>query len=302
MKYKDWLIEWLKIKVKSTTKTRTYEKYHYQVNRYLLGSIGEMEISELNPFVLQEFVLSLKEKELSPNTISNIVSVVKNSLNYAVKFGVIQRHYCSLITLPKCEEKIITPFSKEEQKILEKYILDKQIYKYYGIIISLYSGLRIGELLALTWQDVDFERKMLIIKKTCHDSWENGHYVKLFEKPKTISSIRIIPLSDFLLGVLSDLYSVRTNEYVVIGHSEYGAEVRTYQAQFTRLLHRINLKHRGFHSLRHTFATRALECGMDIKTLSEILGHSNPSITLKRYAHSMLEHKFMMMNLLADSI
>ena len=73
MKYKDWLIEWLKIKVKSTTKTRTYEKYHYQVNRYLLGSIGEMEISEINPFVVQEFVLSLKEKELSPNTISNIV-------------------------------------------------------------------------------------------------------------------------------------------------------------------------------------------------------------------------------------
>lgn len=108
--------------------------------------------------------------------------------------------------------------------------------------------------------------------------------------------MRAIPIPNQLLIRLKEYKKSSSDDYVVIGKSVHGAQVRSYQKSFELLLKSLELPHKGFHSLRHTFATRALECGMDIKTLSEILGHKNPTITLKRYAHSMLEHKTEMMN------
>lgn len=296
MQYRDWLNEWLNIKVKPTTKNRTYVKYKHVVINYITKLIGEYELNELTPPILQKFAVCLVEKELSANTINNIISVVKNSLNYAEKFGLIEKNYCNIISTPKCNESSISSLSKEEQKKLETTILNSKKINHYGIIIALYTGLRIGELLALTWGDIDFEMKVIIVRKTCVDSWKNGHYVKLTEEPKTANSLRIIPIVEPLYELLKKMHETRKNEYVVSGRTNYGAEIRSYQSSFANLLKKANIPHYGFHSLRHTFATRALECGMDVKTLSEILGHSNPSITLKRYAHSFLDHKIMMMN------
>ena len=166
----------------------------------------------------------------------------------------------------------------------------------FGVVLCLYTGLRIGELLSLTWDDVGLQKGIITVSKSCHDSWENGKYVKVIDTPKTDFSERIIPLPKQLLLRLREYKKSSSGNYVICGERVYGAQVRSYQKSFELLLKRLKLPHKGFHSLRHTFATRALECGIDIKTLSEILGHKNPTITLKRYAHSMLEHKTEMMN------
>lgn len=157
--------------------------------------------------------------------------------------------------------------------------------------MCLYTGLRIGELLALTWNDIDFAKGTLSVNKSCHD----GKDGLIIDKPKTAQSIRIIPLPQQLLPKLKALKAINHSSFIV-ANAGTPVSVRSYQRSFELLLKKLNIPHKGFHSLRHTFATRALECGMDVKTLSEILGHKNPTVTLNRYVHSLMEHKQDMMN------
>ena len=165
-----------------------------------------------------------------------------------------------------------------------------------GILICLYTGLRIGELLALEWTDVDLVKGDLSVTKTCFDGKDkNGVFCRITNAPKTDTSVRVIPIPKQLMPILKNMKKIAKNQYV-ISDSEKTLAVRSYQRSFERLLKKLGIPHRGFHSLRHTFATRALEVGVDVKTLSEILGHKNANITLQRYAHSMLEHKRDMMN------
>ncbi len=295
MKYKNWLNEWLALYVKPTTKTRTYKKYQRQIELHILPALGEIELQDLTATVLQRFTVDLSEKGLSANTVNGIISVLKSSLRRAVLLGVTDKEFTMAIVRPKGREKQVDCFSKEEQRKIEQYIFEKKKNKLFGVVLCLYTGLRIGELLSLTWDDVDLQKGIITVSKSCHDGWENGEYVKVIDTPKTDSSERIIPIPKQLLIRLKEYKKLINNNYV-LGSGENGAQVRSYQKSFELLLKRLNLPHKGFHSLRHTFATRALECGMDIKTLSEILGHKNPTITLNRYAHSMLEHKTEMMN------
>lgn len=296
MKYNDWLKDWLSLYVKPTTKQRTYEKYKRQIEIHIAPYLGGFELSELTPLVLQRFIVDFGKNGLSFNTVSGIVSLLKASLKRAVQAGVTDKEFSSVVVRPKGKERQVECFSKEEQKKIERFISDKNNRKYFGIILTLYTGLRIGELLALTWKDVDLIKGVITVSKSCRDAWENGKYIKIIDTPKTENSVRVIPIPDRLLPHLKALKRTSESVYVVEGKGKCGAEVRSYQNTFGLLLKRLGISHKGFHSLRHTFATRALECGMDIKTLSEILGHKNPSITLKRYAHSLLEHKTEMMN------
>lgn len=168
--------------------------------------------------------------------------------------------------------------------------------KNFGFLLCLYTGLRIGELLALEWSDIDFTKNELSVSKTCYDGKdENGRFCRITDKPKTVNSIRIVPIPKQLIPLLREQKKKATNEFVVSNGVKV-ISVRSYQKTFAILLKNLNILHRGFHCLRHTFATRALECGMDVKTLSEILGHKNPTITLNRYVHSLMEHKKDMMN------
>lgn len=295
MKYKTWLNEWLKLYVKPTTKIRTYKKYQRQIELHILPALGEFELQDLTATVLQHFTVSLSEKGLSANTINGIISVLKSSLKRAVLLGITDKEFTNSIVRPKQREKQVDCFSKEEQRKIEEYIFEKKKNKLFGVILCLYTGLRIGELLSLTWEDINLQKGLLYITKSCHDSWFSGEYVKVIDTPKTDSSKRIIPIPKQLLIRVKE-YKKQTIGPFIVGNNVQGAQIRSYQKSFELLLKRLNIKHKGFHSLRHTFATRALECGMDIKTLSEILGHKNPMITLNRYAHSMLEHKTEMMN------
>ncbi len=300
MKYKDWLNEWLEYYVKPTTKSRTYMKYLRQIKNHIVPELGDFKLENLSARILQRFTVKLSEKGLAANTVNGIVSVLKSSLKRAVMLGVVHVQYSDTIVRPKAREKQIECFSKDEQRKIEKFVAESKKSKLFGIVLCLYTGLRIGELLALKWSDLNFPKGILSITKSCRDEWDNGRYVKITETPKTEHSYRLVPIPKQLMPRLKELKNQSGGEYIIGSRSVHGVEVRSYQRTFETVLQKLNLPHRGFHALRHTFATRALEVGMDVKTLSEVLGHSDPTVTLKRYAHSMIEHKMEMMNKLGQ--
>ena len=298
MKYIDWLNIWLNNYIKPSAKERTYIRYEQLIRTHIAQKIGEKDVNDLTPIVLQSFVTELLSsgndktgKGLSANTVNAIISVLKNSLRTAHLLGVAKDYTANMIKRPKLKERKIECFTLAEQKKIESAVFDSKKIKMFGIVLCLYTGLRIGELIALQWKDIDLQKGLLTVSRSCHDT--SGGIV--FDEPKTAASRRVIPLPKQLLPKLKSIKKSGNSDFVVsVGGN--AVSVRSYQRSFELLLKKLNIVHRGFHSLRHTFATRALECGMDVKTLSEILGHKNPTVTLNRYAHSLLEHKAAMMN------
>lgn len=301
MQYKQWLNEWLSTTVKPLKKLRTYQRYSDIATRLLIPNLGECEMELLTSSVLQNFTAHISEK-YAANTVNGIITVLKNSLQRAETTGLIRRQYATCIQYPKYEEKKVECFSAIEQKQIEQFIIGKNKTKLYGIIICLYTGLRIGELLALEWSDIDLTKGLITISKTCHDSWNEGKYKKILDTPKTRSSCRFIPIPKTMIPYLKELKKQSKSEFVISGIDGREISIRSYQRTFELLLNNLKIPHKGFHSLRHTFATRAIECGVDVKTLSEILGHNNPAITLKRYVHSLMEHKQAMMNKIGKNL
>lgn len=298
MKYIDWLIQWLENYIHPSVKVRTYERYRLIVEQHIKDKTGSIELNDLSPLVLQSFITEFLQsgnrktgKGLSANSVNAIISVIQSSLKTAHLLGLTREYTADKLKRPKLKEKPVECFTLAEQKQIEQAILNGKKDKLYGIILCLYSGLRIGELIALQWNDIDLTKGILTISKSCHD----GKDGLIIDEPKTATSRRIIPLPKQLLPILRSVKK-RSDSPSVVSANGSTVSVRSYQRSFELLLKKLKIPHKGFHSLRHTFATRALECGMDVKTLSEILGHKNPTVTLNRYAHSLMEHKTDMMN------
>lgn len=294
MQYQIWLEDWLSSCIKPFMKDRTIVKYVGNVHSKLIPKLGEYEMEDLTAPILQKFVAELTEK-YSASTVEGVITVLRGSLQSAVKMGVLDRQYTDCIEGPEIEEKPVECFNRIEQKKIENFVLESKKTKLIGILITLYTGIRIGELFALTWNDLDLKKETMIINKSCHDGWGGNGYHKIIERPKTKASKRTIPLPKQIIPHIRRLRKESMGEYVIYGNGK-DISVRSYQRTFELLLIKLEIEHKGFHALRHTFATRAIECGMDVKSLSEILGHKNPMITLIRYAHSLLEHKSAMMN------
>lgn len=296
MVYKQWCSEWLNCYVKPQVKERTYAKYCQLAKKHILPEIGEYRLCELSTAVLQQFVNNMQEKGYASTTIHGLISLLKLSLVKAVELNLVDKEYSMYLSRPKTLTKRVECFSIYEQRKIENFIVFIDKPKYFGVLLSLYTGIRLGELLALEWNDLDMRKCIIKVSKSCHDSWGDHGYIKVIDTPKTHNSHRIIPMPKQLVPYLKIMRRNATSKYVIPGRTNYGSEIRTYQRFFEKMLSDLGVAHKGFHSLRHTFATRALECGMDVKTLSEILGHANPTITLNRYAHSMFDHKTSMMN------
>lgn len=275
-------------------------RYSIKLKTYLFYlQICEIYISKFNKEInsknLNEYILSIKEK-YSYSTTKVIKNLINRSLDFAVQNKIIEAD-CKITIKPKENRTQKTvAISKDEQNKLEYYILQNKRYYHYGIIIALFTGLRIGELLALKWTDIDFKNKLIYVNKTFETTSQNHRTITYEDLPKTNNSIRELPISNQLLSILKELKSISNCDYIVVSHKNTSIKIRAYQKSFENLLNKLKIKHYSFHSLRHTFATRLLENGVDVKTISELMGHSSPTITLNRYVHTNLENKRKAMN------
>lgn len=303
MKYSKWLNEWMNNYVHTTAKQKTVIKFTGLISNHICPKFGNEDIENLTTINLQKFITELLEngnirtgKGLSSNAVNSVITILHSSFSAAHDLGLISNNPTSKLKRPKSIEKKTECFSMREQKKIEKAVNESKHGYMLGVIICLYTGLRIGELLALEWEDIDLSNGILNVTKTCFDGKnKDGKFERIISYPKTESSHRAIPIPKQLISTLREFKKQCECQYVI---SKKGKPmfVRTYQRNFTALLKKLRIQNKCFHALRHTFATRAIECGIDIKTLSEILGHKNSTITLNRYTHSLMEHKKDAMN------
>lgn len=304
MQTKELLYEWLDSYEKDRVKPRTYSRYVGLITLHILPALGERDIGELGRREIQTFLTEKKRNggiknkggEMSASSINLLLTVLNLAFEYACDMELLAENPCARLKRPREAAKVVDSFTRDEQRRLEETIVKKKDPRLQGILLCLYTGLRIGELLALEWEDIDLTKGVIFVRKTIYrDRDENGAWHLFVDSPKTSSSIREIPLPRYLLPLLREQKHRAQSIYVIETKKGERMPIRSYQDMFERLTVRAGVRKLNFHALRHTFATRALESGMDIKTLSEILGHKNASITLNRYAHSMMETKVKMM-------
>lgn len=300
--YKELVDDWLKYK-KNYIKESTYATYLNIVYNHLIPDLGNINLKDITHNMLQDYILTkLKTGKvesndgLSEKTVKDIMMVLKGSLKYAMNEGVM-----SLINLdftyPKSQhKKRIYIFTKRQQKKITEYAIENLNPVNIGILLSLYSGIRIGELCALKWSDIDFKNHIIHINKTLQRIYIKNNENKVNSKiiistPKTISSNRDIPINKELADIIKPFKT--NNNYYVLTNSLECTEPRGYRKHFYTMLRRLKLKIKTitFHSLRHTFATNCISLGIDYKTVSELLGHSDISITLNLYVHPNLSQK-----------
>lgn len=289
--------EWL-ARVRDKKKYSTYVKYCQVYRKHLYEKLGKLTFSELNGKFLTS-VFQSKEKEIFSESLQRSISCVLNQiLSYAIShYQIHLSHYA--FSGNKTRTKHIEVLNRSEQTRLLRYLYSEMDICKLGIIVCISTGLRLGELCALKWQDIDFEENLLFVNATVQRIAIEGDKKKtmLVEgEPKSIFSQREIPIPDELADMLLS-YRNRADKYVINGKKPM--EPRTYQNRFQKYLQFAEIKKKNFHILRHTFATNCVESGMDIKSLSEILGHSDVKITLNRYVHPTTEIKRQHMNSLA---
>lgn len=277
----DRIDEWL-VQKKLIVKESTYARYYSIVNVHIRPVLGNIKLSYLTYDKIVRFINiqteSRENKILTNRTIRDIVVVLKQILNYL-------EIYYKIIS-PKPEKKEISILKKEEQRKLEEYLMAHIKPNYLGILLSLYAGLRIGEVCALHWKDIDLEERKIHINHTImriQDS-DVAHKTKIImSEPKTVQSKRTIPIPSCLLSILKKLKSL--DEDYVLTNTEHFIEPRTYYNHYLKVLRSLKIENHKYHTLRHTFATRCIELGFDPKTLCEILGHADIKITLSLYVH-----------------
>lgn len=293
IRYKDYLYEWLTNK-KSFIKESTYANYSNIIFSYIIPKLGNYYLNEIDNKIIQDYILYLHNtKNLSVKTIKDIIMVIKESIKNAINNNII-KNFNLKFNYPKNNiTNHMYVLTKREQNILIEYVLNNINNKSIGILISLLLGLRIGELCALKWEDIDFKRKILHVNETVQriyikDINKNISKV-IISLPKTINSNRDIPINKELLEILKKL-KTNKKDYILTGNNK-NTEPRVYRSYFNTVLKKNNINHIKFHSLRHTFATNCISLGIDYKTVSELLGHSNINITLNLYVHPGLSQK-----------
>ncbi len=282
--FEDIAYEWLEYK-KSQIKESSYYNYKFIIEKYLITYFGDKNMKKMHDFSI--FVDELSTN-LAPKTIRDIINVFKPILNYYEENYDKKLKYKKMI-LPKMEKREIEIFTSREKDKLENYCLIQNTLKSLGIVMCLNTGMRLGELCALKWENIDVNEKSIYIKETVQRVYK-GKGVKskvIIDTPKTKCSIREIPINSKLYNILKPLSKKYNKEsFFLTGSATKCIEPRNYQALFKETLLKCKIKEHNFHSTRHTFATNCIEVGMDIKTLSKILGHANVQITLNTYVHT----------------
>lgn len=289
--------EWL-FKKQPQLKISSYIKYKNLLNKYIKPVFENQYVSDITTDSLEIFCRDLAESGgiegfgLSSKTISDTVSVMRSILQYAERKNLNPICNGKGISIKKEVKQPIT-LSQYEQSVLSKYLQDNLTDINLGILFSLFTGLRIGEICALKWEDISFAENTVYVNKTMQriqTEEPNGKKTKiLISPPKSSCSIRIIPIPHELMKILKD-HSPREG-FFLTSHDEKYVEPRSLSNHFKKALNICGLPNINYHVLRHTFATRCIEVGFDIKSLSEILGHANVNITMNLYVHPSMNLK-----------
>lgn len=308
----DWLLHTKQHELKPSSYDRLEETCKYQIYPF----IGYCQMHELTAAHIQKLINSLTEKGYSYSTIKKAYNALHSCLALAYERDEIKKNPFVGISLPKQAKKEISDivyFSEKEVALIEKYALERYgtgKYKYdngWFIILLLYTGLRVGELLALKWENVDFNRKSLRVSGNLkqvknRDANSNKSYKVIEQTPKTKSGNRIVPLADKAIEALDYLGKNRkSGKYVAVTKNGSSVSARNIDRTFRQIIKATGIKKTcGVHSLRHTFASMLFKRGVDVKTVSEILGHSDVSVTYNIYIHIIEEQKFAAINLLNE--
>lgn len=301
MTVKELVTEWLHV-MTSRIKESTAANYVMKAEKHLIPAFGSIQCCLLKANDIYSFIERKLKEGLSTRYLSDIIVLFKSIFRYASREYHI-RNVLDGIILPKKNKPEIAVLDKAQQLRLENFLDKHPSVTTVGISISMYMGLRIGEVCALQWRDIDFEKRTLTVSKTiqrvqCRNGAKRTKLI--ITEPKSESSKRTIPIPDYLLPLLRK-YKADGDIYVISGKRK-SVEPRTIQYRFAKILHNADLPSFHYHSLRHLFATRCVELGFDVKTLSEILGHSSVEVTLNRYIHSDMERKRTCMSLLSKCV
>lgn len=295
MKYKDLLNNWLEDQ-RTYQKYSTYSLYCNIVQNHIIPDLGEYDTDELTTEKIQAYALEkidhgslVDDKGLSVRFVKDIIGVVASTSKKELN-----------IKLPYSPPKQIDIFEKDDQIKLMNHLHSHMCPKNFGILLCMHTGIRIGELCALKWSDINLDNRTIKIEKTMIRTYTKADGSKLrITPPKSRSSVRIIPLNSTISYSVNLMQNSEDDTYVLTGTKRY-IEPNKYRLYYNKMLKQLGIKHLKFHCLRHTFATRCIECGCDYKSLSQILGHSNVSITMNLYVHPQMEMKRKCVELLAD--
>jgi site-specific recombinase xerD len=274
-------------------KKSTFAAYSLIVETHLQPAFGNLTtVTEKD---VQDFVLQKLNGGLSQKTIKDMLIVLRMILKYGAK-----KNYCvyapiDVIFPTDRERQELEVLSIANQKKIMRFVEDNFTFRNLGIFICLSTGIRIGEICALTWDDIDTDNGVIHIRKTIQRIYVKENGIKktelLIDTPKTATSMRDIPMIKDLYEILKPLKKVVNNDYFVLTNEATPTEPRTYRNYYKKLLDKLGIPPIKFHGLRHSFATRCIESKCDYKTVSVILGHSNISTTLNLYVHPNYEQK-----------
>ena len=288
---------WLEFK-RGDIKESTYIKYRNIISNHIKPQLANACVNSLRNEVLRQFALSLKSGSLSNKSKRDILALLSSILKYAEKVGLCTDKLHIEDLYPKTEKKQIRILPTDERIRLEDYLLKSNNPTKYGILLALYSGIRIGEICGLKWSNIDLKSGTISVCQTLQrlqDRENKGKTKILISEPKSQSSKRIIPIPAFLTELLKKIQPQSPCSFFLTGDNSF-MEPKTLENKFKRCLKECDIPYINFHTLRHTFATRCVELGFDMKSLSEILGHANVGTTLNIYAHPTLEYKRNNMN------
>lgn len=281
----DLFDEWLNYK-RTKVKESTYFNYSFVINESFKKYFQNVSLEEVKNLDFYSIIDELKQK-VSRKTLRDRISILKSVLRYG------ERKYdmdfkIDLITMPTIYNKEIEVLTEREKNRITKYLLNTENIKELGILISLYTGLRIGEVCALRWKNIDFEKKLIEVERTVQRIYRGEKNTKLlFTEPKTVKSIRKVPIAEVLLKKLKETKQFYSKDaFILTGTETRFMEPITYRFTYKKCLRNCRISYKKIHCLRHTFATRCIRAGMDVKSLSEVLGHNNVNVTLSVYVHS----------------
>lgn len=296
-KFKYYAVYWLK-KKEFEIKKSTYCNYANLLRNQICPILGEIKFEELSGDILQFFIYRAQgEFNLSEKTTKDCLGIIKQIIVDGQEEGIIPNFAFSKRKLKYKKIELIGEkkkvYTEEEYKKIINEILNKIDYKKVGILLGLYTGMRIGELCALQFKDIDFKNKTITINKTLQRIYDPTKDINPSEiqitSPKTESSNRVVPITNDVIKILEKLNTGNEN-YILTGTKKW-CEPRTFRRSYQTFMKKIGVEPLKFHSLRHTFASMNIENGADIKTISEILGHSDIDVTLKVYTHSSEKNK-----------